>query len=83
MNSMKPTTESLVDAIERHHDTVEEVAVLYALAIKDSMSSVDWTAVNAAVVKAHSKFFLLAMKRRAWEIVEGAEANIGIRKDKS
>lgn len=80
---MRPTTESLVGAIESHCETVEDVAVEYALAIKDSMNSVDWTAVNGAILKAHSKFFLLSVKRRAWKIVESAEASIGIRGDES
>lgn len=71
---MKLTTEILVGMIEHHDYTLEEYATYYALAIKDHLSSIDWAAVNKAVIGARSKFFLKSMKKRAWQIVETAEA---------
>lgn len=52
--------------------------MVYVSGIKDSFSTVDWAAVNKAVVEAHSQFFLMAVKRRAWTIVEEIETSIGI-----
>jgi len=69
-----PTTEDLIWMVERHIQTLEEVATAYALGLKNTLGTVDWTAVNGAIIRCHSVFFLKAAKHRAWKIVEEAEA---------
>lgn len=46
-----------------------EIAALYAATMRYRMADTDWPAINEAIIRAHSKTYLVRVKTRAWQIL--------------
>jgi hypothetical protein len=68
--SLDTPTRTIINEIEVLKLTQKDVALTYALAIFNSMSEVDWSAVNKSIANRWSPSARERIKKIAWKLVD-------------